>query len=345
VSPGAAPPDAAIDEDFDAGQVQRAMLNLLEDSAEERSWLEATQRGILNILDDFDIEREKAERAYREVVREMANRRAAEEELRLARDVAEAARAELEQTDIIRQARDAAEAARAELEQSNRELESFSYSVAHDLRAPLRAIDGFARILLEDQADRLDDEGRRVLGVVVGNVGRMGKLLDGLLDFSRLGRSGLTESDVDMDALVRGVEADLLPPGSPTVDLDIGDLGHVDGDPTMLRQVWANLLSNALKFTRDRARPQITIARHDDDAEAVFSIADNGAGFDMQYAPKLFGVFQRLHAATEFDGTGIGLAIVRRIVERHGGRTWAEGEIDHGSTFSFTLPGGGRHGE
>jgi light-regulated signal transduction histidine kinase (bacteriophytochrome) len=337
-------PDVPEDVVFDASQVQRALVNLLEDAEEERAWLQAGQRGMLNILEDFDVEREKAERAYREVVREMARTEAAEGELRRARDIAEAARAELEQTDAIRQARDAAEAARAELELANRELESFSYSVAHDLRAPLRAIDGFARILVEDHAASLDAEAQRVLGVVITNVGRMGQLLDGLLAFSRLGRADLSQADIDMDALVDDVDTDLRPPGSPPVDVEIGPLGHARGDPAMLRQVWVNLLANALKFAGGGPSPKITIERHDEPGEIVYSVADNGVGFDEQYASKLFGVFQRLHASSEFEGTGIGLAIVRRIVERHGGRVWAVGTVDAGATFYFTLTQGGSDG-
>lgn len=309
------------DEQAFSAQVERALLNLLDDSAAERAMLEATQRGILNILDDFDLERQKSERAYRELTREMAGRKAAEDALR-------AAMAETE-------------AARADLEVANRELESFSYSVAHDLRAPLRAIDGFARILVEDHGPQLDEEARRVLGVVVTNVGRMGELIDGLLAFSRLGRAGLTLADVDMDTLAHDVAAELQAADPRPVTVEIRPLGRVRCDPTMLRQVWANLLANARKFSRDRSPALVVVERRDEADEPTFAVRDNGVGFDMQYAAKLFEMFQRLHPASAFEGTGIGLALVRRVVERHGGRVWAEGEVERGATFTFTLPRGG----
>jgi PAS domain S-box-containing protein len=229
-----------------------------------------------------------------------------------------------------------------ELERSNAELESFSYSVAHDLRVPLRAIDGFSRILIEDHADDLNEEGRRVLGVVIDSVAKMGSLVDDILSFSRLGRSRLSWSEVDMDSVVSEVGNELRSfENNRDIEFDVGSLGFAKCDRNMLRQVWVNLISNALKFTRPRATARIAIRTLEGDGESVFSVADNGVGFNMKYANKLFDVFERLQSSTEFEGTGIGLAIVQRIVERHGGRVWAEGVDDVGSTFYFSLRKGG----
>ncbi|GBC85591.1 Phytochrome-like protein cph1 [bacterium HR11] len=230
----------------------------------------------------------------------------------------------------------------AQLEAANRELEAFSYSVSHDLRAPLRAIDGFSRVLLEDYADRLDEEGRRVLGIIRESTRQMGQLIDDLLAFARLARTPMVMSGVDMDELVRSVWAEVVAaePGR-TVDLRVQPLPPARADRAMVRQVWANLLSNALKFTRPRAVAVIEVGGRVEGDEVVYYVRDNGVGFDMRYADKLFGVFQRLHRADEFEGTGVGLAIVRRVVHRHGGRVWAEGQVGEGATFYFTLPGVG----
>ena len=228
----------------------------------------------------------------------------------------------------------------AELQAANRELESFSYSVSHDLRAPLRAIDGYSLILLEDDAPRLDEEGRRVLGVVRGEARRMGQLVDELLAFSRLGRQALHRSAVDMTALARAAFAEAAPPAaaSRAIAWSLENLPPAVGDATLLRQVWANLLSNALKFTRERTPAVITVSGTRGDGENLYRVRDNGAGFDMRYVDKLFGVFQRLHTEDEFEGTGVGLAIAQRIIERHGGRIWAEGKPEEGAAFHFALP-------
>ncbi len=227
----------------------------------------------------------------------------------------------------------------AQLEAANKELEAFSYSVSHDLRTPLRAIDGFSKILLEDYRDRLDDEGRRLLGVVRDNTNRMSQLIDDILKFSRTGRMEMTFADIDMEKLARDVFAELQPNvDSGKLQLEIEHLIPAQGDSAMLRQVFVNLLTNAIKFSRDRIPAVIKVGCYREGGEAVYYVRDNGAGFDMQYAAKLFGVFQRLHAVTEFEGTGIGLAIVKRIVTRHGGRVWAEGKVNEGATIYFTLP-------
>ena len=226
------------------------------------------------------------------------------------------------------------------LRETNAELESFSYSVSHDLRAPLRAIHGFARILVEDHRASLDPEAARLLGVIDDNTRRMGQLIDDLLAFSRLGRKELEAAPVDMAELVRTVADDVQrAAGDRPLDITIGLLPPARGDREMLRQAITNLLDNAAKFTRRRAPGRIEVGHRTNGAETLYYVKDNGAGFDQRYAGKLFGVFQRLHRAEEFEGTGVGLAIVQRIVLRHGGRVWAEGQVDTGATFFFTLPG------
>lgn len=227
----------------------------------------------------------------------------------------------------------------AQLEAANKELEAFSYSVSHDLRAPLRHIAGYADLLKED-ASALDDTGRRYLGVIVDSVRRMGRLIDDLLEFSRMGRVDLRRERVDMDRLAVEARDALqreLAPGR-SVEWRLGALGTVRGDAATLRQVWVNLLSNALKYTRGRDPARIEVSARREEGEMRFFVTDNGAGFDMRYADKLFGVFQRLHRQEEFEGTGVGLANVRRIVARHGGRTWAEGRPGEGATFHFSIP-------
>jgi signal transduction histidine kinase len=224
----------------------------------------------------------------------------------------------------------------AELQAVNRELESFSYSVSHDLRAPLRAIDGFARMLEEDYGERLDDEGRRLLGVVRGSSRQMGQLIDDLLDFSRLGRQAIARRPLDMAALAREVAATLTHGSAARVA--VGALPPAHADAALLRQVWANLIGNALKYSGKRAEPRIAVGGGAEAGEDVYWVRDNGVGFDMRYADKLFGVFQRLHGADEFPGTGVGLAIVQRVVARHGGRVWAQGRAGEGACFYFALP-------
>ena len=222
-----------------------------------------------------------------------------------------------------------------ELQEAIRDLESFSYSISHDLRAPLRAIDGFSNMLLEDYGESLDAEGKRYLEMVVKNTARMGQLIEDLLAFSRLGRAPMKDEPVDLNALVADIVEDLQTyhPGRD-IEWDIQKLPGTHGDPSMLRQVFFNLLNNAVKFTRDRKPARISVSAEGNQ----ISVKDNGAGFDMQYVDKIFGVFQRLHRANEFEGTGVGLAIVERIVNRHGGRIWAEGVPGEGATFHVTMP-------
>jgi signal transduction histidine kinase len=231
------------------------------------------------------------------------------------------------------------------LEESNQELESFSYSVSHDLRAPLRAIDGFALMMEEDYLGRLDAEGRRFLTVIRENTKRMGALVDDLLAFSRLGRQAVSKSPVNMEALVREVLDEALRDhkGTPPL-IQIEQLPTANADRGLLRQVWVNLISNALKYGSKSAQPTITVSGQRSPTECAYVIRDNGVGFSMDYVEKLFGVFQRLHRADEFEGSGVGLAIVHRIVSRHGGRIWAEGAINQGAVFSFALPTGETNG-
>jgi signal transduction histidine kinase len=228
----------------------------------------------------------------------------------------------------------------AQLKAANRELEAFSYSVSHDLRAPLRHIDGFAQLLQQRIAATLSADDRRYLTNISSSARSLGVLIDELLAFSRMGRSELRHTLNNSNQVVADIIRELQPDlAGRQVEWKIDHLPSVQADPAMLPQVWRNLLSNAVKYTREKSPARIEIGYRLDPADGhVFSVRDNGAGFDMKYVNKLFGVFQRLHSAGEFEGTGIGLAHVRRIVQRHGGRTWAEGVIGEGATFFFSLP-------
>ena len=227
----------------------------------------------------------------------------------------------------------------AELESSMAELETFSYSVSHDLRAPLRAINGYAAVLREENADTLGPDGTHALSAIMRGAQRMGELIDALLKFSRLGRQEMERQDADIGEIVRSVVAELRAsdPGH-LPEVTIRELGTARCDPTMIRQVFANLFSNAWKFTSKTTEPTIEVDRVDEGSNVVFVVHDNGAGFDERHQGKLFEVFQRLHSAAEFPGTGIGLALVRRIVKRHGGDVRAESHPGEGATFSFSLP-------
>ena len=227
----------------------------------------------------------------------------------------------------------------AELEAANKDLEGFSYSVSHDLRAPIRAIGGFATLLGEDHQGELSEEARRKVGIILGEAARMGRLIDDLLAFSRLGRKAIDPVEIDMAAMARAVYERLNhADASHTVDFRLGSMPAARGDRALFEQVWVNLLSNALKFSAKREPAVIEAGGITDRDELVYFVRDNGAGFDQRYQSKLFGVFQRLHREEEFPGTGVGLALVHRIVIRHGGRVWADGKPDHGATFHFSLP-------
>jgi light-regulated signal transduction histidine kinase (bacteriophytochrome) len=228
-----------------------------------------------------------------------------------------------------------------QLEAANRELEAFSYTISHDLRAPLRAINGFTSILLEEHLDALSEEARGYLRRVHENGQHMGRLVDDLLAFSRLGRQALRKQTVDMEGVVERALAQLAPQlENRDIDLVVGDLPGCEADPNLLEQVFVNLLSNAIKYSQKRERPRIEVGVLEQSADSpTYFVRDNGAGFDMAYADKLFGVFQRLHRSQDYEGTGVGLAIVHRIIDRHGGRVWAEAAVDRGATFYFTLKG------
>lgn len=233
----------------------------------------------------------------------------------------------------------------AQLETANQELEAFAYSVSHDLRAPLRAVDGFSKILIEDHAAELKDDARRLLEMVRSNALRMGQLISDILDFSRSSRQAMAKTSIDLGKLADEVFAELQQAAVPrTLHFTLGELPPAWGDRALLRQVLVNLLSNAVKFTGRQAEARILLDGAIEHGECHYRVCDNGAGFDMHYVDKLFGIFERLHTREEFEGTGIGLAIVKRIVVRHGGRVWAEGKPDQGACFHFTLPcAGGRN--
>lgn len=227
-----------------------------------------------------------------------------------------------------------------QLEEVNKELEAFSYSVSHDLRAPLRHISGFVELLRKHNQITLDETARRYMDIIAGAAVQMGQLIDDLLVFSRMSRTNLMESQVDLGGLVREVIQDLAGEQKDrNVEWNVGELPVVNGDRAMLRVVFVNLLGNALKYTRPRDVAVIEIGSKKDDSAVTFWVKDNGVGFDMKYKDKLFGVFQRLHSVEEFEGTGIGLATVRRIISRHGGKTWAEGAVNEGAMFCCSLPG------
>jgi signal transduction histidine kinase len=226
-----------------------------------------------------------------------------------------------------------------ELIDANQQLEAFSYSISHDLRAPLRSVDGFSRILLEDFSDKLDDDGKRYATIVRNGAQQMGKLIDDLLVFSRVSRQSISRQEVNLEKLAYELaESAKKEEEERRIEIQVGNLPTCQADPSLIRQVFQNLLLNAVKYTRNRETARIEVGSKFMDGETVYYVRDNGAGFDMKYANKLFGVFQRLHRADEFEGTGVGLAIVRRIINRHGGRIWADAEVDKGATFFFTLP-------
>jgi PAS domain S-box-containing protein len=225
------------------------------------------------------------------------------------------------------------------IKQLNEELEAFTYSVSHDLRSPLRSIDGYTKILEEEYGSKLDEEGNRLMQTIIRNAKRMGQLIDDLLDFSRIGRKDIIKTNFDTEKLVTSILHEQMEHVSGRqIEFNILKLHKSYADNIMVRQVWENLISNALKYTRRVESAQIEIGSYLDNNDVVFYVKDNGVGFDMAYSHKLFGVFQRLHKIQDFEGTGVGLAIVYRVITRHGGRVWAESKINEGATFTFTLP-------
>lgn len=226
----------------------------------------------------------------------------------------------------------------ADLKRLNDDLESFSYSISHDLRTPLQFIRGYVDIVFEEHGDMFTEEAREKFKIIKDSVEMMDRLVLGILALSRAGQQDINRVDLDMKAIAREVTNELLQTfDQEKPEIIIHDLPHAHGDPVLIRQVFANLLSNAFKFTREREHPKIEVAGHSN-SEIIYSIKDNGAGFDMSHAERLYGLFQRLHGEGRFEGIGAGLSIVKRIVERHGGRVWAEGKVNEGATFYFALP-------
>jgi PAS domain S-box-containing protein len=225
-----------------------------------------------------------------------------------------------------------------QLEANNKEIESFSYSISHDLRAPLRALNGYSSMLEEDYGKTLDSEARRMLSSIAFNAQKMGRLIDDLLTFSRMGKKEIQKTQVNMSEMVKGILAEISRSKEHKAAVLIHELPEAMGDQALLTQVWINLLSNAIKYSANREKPCVEIGSEISNQHITYFVKDNGAGFNMKYADKLFGVFQRLHSDKEFEGTGVGLAIVQRIIARHGGRVWAQAEEGAGATFYFTLP-------
>ena len=265
----------------------------------------------------------KADKVFINVFNDITNRKQTEKELQKYRQQLEAL----------------VEVRTTELKTANKELEAFSYSVSHDLRAPLRAIDGFTRILIEDYASKLDKEGKRLGSVIQDNAKKMGNLIDDLLAFSRLGRASMTSTKIDMKNMVNAIyhEATSVEERK-RIKFTIADIPEAQGDTNLMRQVWMNLIINAVKFSSDRKQAVISVSCQEEDSKLIYCIKDNGAGFNMKYVDKIFGVFHRLHSEKEFKGTGVGLALVQRIIRRHSGNVWAEGNVDKGATFYFSLP-------
>lgn len=273
--------------------------------------LEDTERAILNILDDYSIERAQAADTQKAVINILEDY-------------------------SIEKAN--AEKTNEALAYANKELDSFSYSVSHDLRAPLRAIVGYSNILIEDYGDKLDDEGKQTLNVIMKNVLKMGQLIDDLLAFSRIGKQNLIKVNVDMNKLVNTIENEFNMQQATKIELDKKSLLNTKCDSSMMKQVMTNLISNALKYSGKKEKSKVEIGSYLDNNNNIYYVKDNGVGFDMKYYDKLFGVFQRLHSVNEFEGTGVGLALVQRIISKHGGKVWAEAKVDKGATFYFSLP-------
>jgi signal transduction histidine kinase len=326
--------------------VQKAVLNIMDDATQEKTLLEGAQKAVLNILEDFTGEKERSDETQRailnilddftgEKLRLEENQRAMLnllEDFNVEREKTETANAELRDAfESLRRAKEAADAA-------NRELEAFSYSVSHDLRAPLRAIDGFSLALLNNYQGLLDDKGGDYLRRVRGATQRMAQLIDDLLKLSRLTRGELNIGKVNLSALAQGVAVELQksqPDRQVSVRIATGLTAMCD--PHLLRVVLENLLGNAWKFTGRKEGATIEFGVAEAGGASAFFVRDNGAGFDMTYADKLFVTFQRLHLEKEYPGTGIGLSLVQRIIRRHGGNVWAEGKVGQGATFYFTL--------
>lgn len=311
---------------------QKAMMNILEDFDVEKSRLEETHRATLNILEDFGEEKLWLEQLQLATFNILEENEATGEELRGKNAQLRKADEEIRELNMTLQKR------AIELESVNKELEAFSYSVSHDLRTPLRAIDGFSQALVEDYSGRLDDNGLHYLQRMREGAQRMARLIDDMLKLSRVTRDELSREEVDLSVLAQEIAAELLQfQKDREVEFIVASGLRAYGDPRLLRIALENLLGNAWKFTGPHPRARIEFGMSEESGERVYFVRDDGVGFDTTYAGKLFGAFQRLHDAREFPGTGIGLATVQRVINRHGGRIWAEAEVDKGTTFYFTL--------
>jgi light-regulated signal transduction histidine kinase (bacteriophytochrome) len=292
-------------------EVQHSFLNILEDFSEEKRQLEGTQRAVLNVLEDFEEEKANVELVNEQLQKEVKERKFAEQEI---------------------------QRSNRELRAANKELEAFSYSVSHDLRTPLRSIDGFSQALLEDYAERLDATALEHLHRVRRAAQRMAALIDDMLNLSRVTRCELHREKLDLSAMAKSIATEVqeAEPGRQVEFVIENGLTAV-GDPQLLRAALENLLRNSWKYTSGHSTARIEFARGKEKEKHSFFVRDDGAGFDPRYADRLFGAFQRLHTAKEFPGTGVGLATVQRIIHRHGGEIWAEGAVEKGATFFFTL--------
>jgi two-component system NtrC family sensor kinase len=314
------------------------MLTALEDRNAMIEGLSAGADDYISKSTEFEVLKARVRAQIRRKQFEDENRRIREELLRTELDATEA-RAARELAETRATLVEELERKNAELKAANRELDAFSFSVSHDLRSPLRAVSGFSGILVRDHAAEMSLEAQRLLQKVSSAAQQMDQLIEDLLRFARLGRQQLSKQLVPLGQLVQDVLAELAKEHSEReVEIRVSDLPEIVADPPLLKQVFTNLLSNAFKFSRDRDRAMIEVECRRYKGDHVFSIRDNGAGFDMKYAAKLFGVFQRLHTQDQFAGTGVGLSLVQRIITRHGGRIWAEGEVGKGATFHFSLP-------
>lgn len=324
-------------------ELTMALLNIMEDFNEEKRLLERSQKALLNILEDFEYDKlllEQSQRAMLNLLEDSVEEKdhMGYTKMALMNILSDYNDKNEELTNSGKLLEEKVEERTHELKKSNEELESFSYSVSHDLRAPLRAINGYASVLKEDFFDKLNDEGKRTIETIVRNATKMAGLIDDILMFSQLGRQQLQLEEIDMNrAFESAISDSLKEKGDRDVEIRIDKLATASGDRSMVNQLIFNLVSNAFKYSRHQEKTIIEIKGIESDKGYVYSVKDNGVGFNMAYKSKLFGVFQRLHKEREFEGTGVGLAIAQRVVSHHKGEIWANSDIGKGATFYFTL--------